>query len=182
MSVAFRLVNRVSRRLTVLLGVLASSAAVLLGAAGGASAATPSFTTHISPLNTGYLELDVAGASTQPGAPVIDWYANGGANQAWTFQSTGAANTYEIVNQNSGQCLTTNGVPGSQLYQWPCSANNPYQVWTTDLGAYYDFHGHAIRNPAFGLYVDVNGNSPWPGAAIDTWYWNGGYNQLFRSI
>ena len=182
MSLVPQPVHRIARRLLLVVGLMAAGVAVLLGTAGGASAATTAFTTHLSPLNTGYLELDVSGASTQPGAPVIDWWANGGANQAWTLQPTGSPDQYEIVNQNSGQCLTTSGVAGAQLYQWPCSPNDPYQVWQTGLGAYYDGHGYGIRNPAFNLYVDVYGDSPWPGAAIDAWYGNNGDNQFFRSI
>jgi len=127
--------------------------------------------------------LDVSGGSTEPGAPVIDWWANGGANQAWIFQSSlyYAPNTYEIVNQNSGQCLTTDGVAGDQLYQWPCTPWSHNQVWVSDIRGFSDGQGHAISNPAFGLVVDVYGNTSWPGAAIDAWYPNGGQNQYFQS-
>ena len=57
----------------------------------GPASASSGFTTHITPNNTLGLLLDVQGGSTQPGAPVIDWYANGGANQEWTFSTTGAS-------------------------------------------------------------------------------------------
>jgi len=173
------------RRLTLTLAVLGAALGLLAAGAGSASASAPvpRFTTPISPRNTADLLLDVSGGSTEPGAPVIDWWANGGANQAWIFQSSlyYAPNTYEIVNQNSGQCLTTDGVAGDQLYQWPCTPWSHNQVWVSDIRGFSDGQGHAISNPAFGLVVDVYGNTSWPGAAIDAWYPNGGQNQYFQS-
>src|SRR4051812_20678712 len=59
--------------------------------------------------SAGYLVLDVSGASTSPGAPVIQWYGNGGSNQLWNFVPTADGNE-TIVNLRSGMCLTTNGI------------------------------------------------------------------------
>ncbi len=160
--------------------VLSAGAAGLLAAGGGAASAAPSqFSAHLTPDNTYFLQLDVSGASTAPGAPVIDWWTTGGANQAWTFIAAGNGN-YEIVNQNSGQCLTTDGVAGDQLYQYYC-VGAAGQFWKTGLsGDPSDFFaGSSIQNPGSGLAVDVYGDSPWPGAGIDAWYPNGGYNQSF---
>ncbi|TWP37294.1 RICIN domain-containing protein [Leekyejoonella antrihumi] len=158
---------------------LAACSAVLIAAGAGTASASTAFTTHLTPNNTFYLQLDVSGASTAPGAPVIDWWSNGGANQAWSFIDAGGG-SYEIVNQNSGQCLTTDGVAGDQLYQYPCWGGWS-QLWNTglnpgDLGAVA-----TMSNPETGLDVDVDGNSPWPGAAIDAWYPNGGANQSFST-
>ena len=170
-----------SRRLRRLAAgaVLTAGTAGLVAAGAGVASANPTFTTHLTPDNTFFLQLDVSGASTAPGAPVIDWYSNGGANQVWTFVDQGGGN-YEIVNQNSGQCLTTDGVAGDQLYQFYC-LNGPGQRWQTGLtGNPADaFVAKNIYNPAYGLDVDVYGDSAWPGAAIDAWYPNGGYNQSF---
>ncbi len=159
--------------------ILAAGAAGLLAAGTGVASASTAFTAHLTPDNTAFLQLDVSGASTAPGAPVIDWWTNGGANQTWTFTPVGNGN-YEIVNQNSGQCLTTDEVAGDQLFQYYCQSA-PNQLWKTGLtNDPQDFFiGKSIYNQASGLDVDVYGNSPWPGAAIDAWYPNGGYNQSF---
>lgn len=168
---------RHAARLTAAVAGLALPALIGGAVLAGNASASTAFTTHVSPDNTFYLQLDVSGASTQPGAPVIDWWSNGGANQSWTFSPIGGANTYEIINGNSNQCLTTDGVAGDQLYQLPCTGSQEQQ-WATSLSLTAS-GTQAIRNVYSGLYVDVSGDSPWPGAAIDTWTYNGGDNQFF---
>jgi Ricin-type beta-trefoil lectin domain-like len=170
--------SRRAARLSAMVAGLALPA--LIGGAALAGNASADTTTHITPGNTFYLQLDVSGASTAPGAPVIDWYSDGGANQVWTFSSVGGANTYEIINQNSNQCLTTDGVAGDQLYQLPCSGSQEQQ-WKTNLPAEGAFKDYSIQNVYSGLYVDVSGDSPWPGSAIDAWYGNGQPNQMFSA-
>jgi Ricin-type beta-trefoil lectin domain-like len=160
-----------------------------------ADAYTP-FTIKLAPTNTIVgqfgldLVLDVSGASTSPGAPVINYWDKSGfstdANQYWTvYPFFGYQWYYYIVNQNSGQCLTSDGVAGDQVYQWPC-VGSPYQQWTRneyDVGPSGPDFGSRLadtwQSVASGLYLDVSQDSPWPGAAIDTWYWNGGANQYF---
>jgi len=166
-------------RLSAVIAALAAPA--LLGAmlAGPASAST-SFAIHISPNNTFGLLLDVSGGSTQPGAPVIDYWANGGANQAWTFYPVGGNNIYEILNNNSGMCLTSDGIAGDQVNQMPCEGSQ-LQLWRTYLTP-SSTSAYPIQNVYSGLYLDVSGNSPWPGAAIDTWPYNGGANQFFVAL
>lgn len=156
---------RRAARLSAVGAALAVPALVGAALAGPAMAST-SFTTHVTPNNTLGLLLDVSGGSTSPGAPVIDWYANGGANQDWLFLPDGGDNTYEIVNVNSNMCLTTDGVAGDQVTQMPC-AGSQIQQWQTSLnpGSVY---AYTIKNVYSGLYLDVNGDSPWPGASIDT--------------
>lgn len=169
---------RRAARISAALGVLAVPA--LLGAtlAGPASAST-AFTTHVTPDNTFFLLLDVSGGSTYAGAPVIDWYSNGGANQNWLFLPYGGNSTYEIINVNSNMCLTTDGVAGDQVYQEPCTGGTAQQ-WQTGLTAGTTSE-NTIKSVYSGLYLDVSGDSPWAGAAIDTWYYNGGYNQNFAT-
>ncbi len=84
---------------------------------------------------------------------------------------------YEIINDNSGQCLTNDGIAGDQLRQWPCQ-NSIYQEWSTQLlsGGYFTYD---IVSAASGLAVDVYGASHGAGAPIDTWYPNYGYNRQF---
>ena len=173
------LLTRRARR--VLGGGLATTvlAAGLTLGASGAAHADGGFTIHLTPNNTLGLLLDVNGASQSPGAGVIDWYADGGQNQAWTFIPFGN-NVYEIQNVNSGQCLTTDGVAGDGVYQLQCTGSLP-QKWSTPItpsavGAY------TIKSAWTGLYLDVNGNSSWPGATVDTWYYNGQSNQYFGAL
>ncbi len=91
---------------------------------------------------------------------------------------SGGANTYELVNANSNQCLTTDGVPGHQVVQYPCHGS-PGQLWVTSLTSQDRANAKNIFNSWSGLDLDVNGDNPWPGTAIDVWYPNGGYNQTF---
>ena len=166
-------------RISAALAVLAVPA--LLGATlAGPASASAGFTTHVTPNNTFALLLDVSGGSTYPGAPVIDWYANGGQNQNWLFLPVNGGNTYEIINVNSNMCLTSDGVAGDQVYQEPCDEGT-VQQWQTSLtpGSVYTY---TIKNIYSGLYLDVSGDSPWAGASIDTWYYNGGQNQYFGAV
>jgi hypothetical protein len=163
----------------------------LAAAAAGAVAALPSGVTaasaqgfqyqnvDLTPNNTFALMLDVAGASQSPGAQVISYWWNGGNNQKWDFDRLATVNgipAYAIVNANSGQCLTTDNIAGDPVEQEPCgiSAN---QVWLTNIGVANG--AWAIQSYSSGLQLEVYGDSPWPGAVIDTWYYNGNPNQYF---
>jgi hypothetical protein len=121
--------------------------------------------------------LDIDGASTSDAAELIDWVYNGGSNQVFTFQPSG--NYYEIVNQNSGLCLLADGIAGDIIYQEPCNGSAAEQ-WATGLTPGSGL-AYTIQNPASGLYMDVNGDSPWEGTEIIQWYGNGGYNQYFSA-
>ena len=130
--------------------------------------------------------IDVQGGSTERGAPVIQWYDNGGANQHWTLAITRAANLGDIAtdtvrNQNSGMCLTTDGVAGHALFQWYCNGGSG-QEWQGSITKKFSstFTGGALRNPASGLNVDIEGASPWAGARVIGWSPNGGENQRFH--
>jgi hypothetical protein len=145
--------------------------------------ATPTiFTKPIVTVTTPWnLALDVSGASQSDGAKVILWWGTGRNNQQWTFEQTGKVdgsnNVYRIRNVNSGKCLTTNGIAGSQLYQYTCIADYPYQEWSTSLGQGFSA---SIKNPTFGLYVDVLGSKFAPGASVGVWYKvNWAINQVF---
>jgi hypothetical protein len=142
------------------------------------------FNVPLTPTNTFFLQLDMAGASTAPGGGLIDWWVNGNANQGWTFRhvydSTG--NYYIIINDNSWMCLYADGTAGDQVYQAPCDAHNTYgEIWYTGLNPSTSnaTYGWAIENVSSGLYLDVAGDNPFPGASIDTWPWNGQPNQYF---
>ncbi|HVV22262.1 MAG TPA: RICIN domain-containing protein [Pseudonocardiaceae bacterium] len=163
------------------------AAAVAAGVVGlvvtgmGSANAQSAFTVHLTPNNTFGLLLDVEGGSLDNGAPVITYWANGGSNQQWTFLPIDNAGDYYIKNVNSGKCLTTDEVPGHNVYQFTC-ANAPQQVWSTALNPNLWDTPYTITNPQSGLKLDVSGDNALPGAYIDTWYYNGGANQFFAPI
>jgi hypothetical protein len=168
------------RRVAVI-AAIATAAAALTGA--GAANAQPlnsvAIATDIS-LDT--LTLDVAGASTSPGAPVIQWYGHGGSNQRWNFVTLPNGNQ-QIVNQNSGMCLTTNGIAGQVLYQWYCNVG-ARQEWQGSIPGKFSNaivkNGGMLVNPATGLAVDIQGASGLAGAGVIGWYQNGKDNQRFH--
>ncbi|SRR5579871_2355115 len=157
---------------------LATTGALVAGS--GAAHADSGFTIHITPNSSFGLLLDMSGGSTSSGGGLIQWYANGGANQEWTFIPYGGTNNYMIQNVNSQLCLTTDGVAGDQLTQFPC-AGGPSQIWHTPLNPSL-VAAATIMNPWSGLYMDVYGDSPWAGAGIDAYYYNGGNNQFFAAL
>src|ERR1700726_1892354 len=73
--------------------------------------------------------LDVGSAGTSSGTNV-DWYpCNGTAAQGWTHQANG-----ELVNPNSGLCLTDpGGNTGSRLDIETCT-DSAQQLWTLPAG------------------------------------------------
>jgi ricin-type beta-trefoil lectin protein len=170
-------------RLTTLRRPRALAVAVLTGLAvaavpAAANAASQSLqnvaiSTDISSLT---LVLDVSGGSTANGAGVIQWYGNFAGNQRWNVVDQGDG-TETIVNQNSGKCLTTDGVAGHQLYQFSC-VGSPLQRWQSNLEKFGGYVS-TIHNPASGLNADVNGASRSAGAKIVGWYSNGADNQSF---
>jgi len=126
------------------------------------------------------LLIDVEGGSTKARAPIVQWYDNGGTNQHWTLplelrDYLSASGT--IRNQRSGMCLTTDGVAGHQLFQYPCQyrANgDPVagQGWNVERVSAEGIRWYSTRlqSTAFGLFADVSGYSYRPGAPIVAWY------------
>lgn len=169
-------------------GRLAAVAALGIGAiaaAGTAQASTNSYS--IEWLNSQYwisptydaMNVAVSQGATYLGAPVIQWYNDGGSEQKWIFgdefnndQFIG----YVIENVNSGQCLTTDGNAGDQLYQFSCEAGALTQVFSVTQN---DAGADLFQNVGTGLYLDVSGYSWGPGASMDLWYSNGQPNQEF---
>jgi hypothetical protein len=143
--------------------------------------------------------LDVEGGSTTAGARVIQWYDNGGSNQHWTvplqFSAVlGGSADGPIVNQRSGQCLSTDGVAGHQLFQYPCQtradgspvAGQQWRVENVDADGVL-WHSTLIKSVDYGLVADVSGYSYAPGAAVVAWpqgspgaYYHYALNQVFN--
>jgi hypothetical protein len=153
-------------RAAVAAAVATAALAALPSLAGAQNLQHVAIGTHVS---SGNLVLDVSNAATYPGAPVIQWYGNFGTNQRWNIQDVSGTPYEEIVNQNSGQCLTTDGTPGHWLYQWPCSAHPGWQqLWKSSLSQ-GPFATWAGVQSADGQYLDVEGNSGQAGAHLITW-------------
>jgi hypothetical protein len=151
------------------------AAAAVLGLGASPANAATGFAVRVAPMSNPLLTVEVRGASQDWGAPVDQWTLNGGGNQVWTFSPVSGG--FQIINRNSGQCLTTDGVAGDTVYQFPCVGATSQTWWTSITPG--NTVGYSIQSAYSGLYLDVNGGSPWQGAAIDTWYWNGGSNQFF---
>lgn len=107
--------------------------------------------------------MDVNGQSTTPGAQVIQWEQNGGANQSWTL-SAGPDGTYTLVNGNSHQVLDVNGAStaaGAVLVQEPAAgtADQEWRFQETGKDSYL------IVNVGSGLAV-TNGDSTTEGVQL----------------
>jgi len=124
------------------------------------------------------LNLDVDQASTSAGAWLDVWYQNGNANQQFTYPSSNGQ-IAQIENQNSQMCVTTDGVPGDAVSQQPCNGSNG-QKWEAQTSTAWWLPGSLLVsfiNPYSNLVLEIYGNSSSPGATIDAWPANGGYNQ-----
>ncbi|BDI33610.1 hypothetical protein CCAX7_56610 [Capsulimonas corticalis] len=76
--------------------------------------------------------------------------------------------SYQIVNQNSGECLDVPGgtnVHGTQLQQWPQNGASAQRWVFHDLGTGF----WTITNIGNGLALDDYNWSTTPGAAVDQW-------------
>ena len=152
-----------------LVSAASTGTAGLLAFGGSAAHASPlAFHPIIS--NASWLDVAVRGGSFSAGTDLIQWGSDNGSEQQW------AVNGSEIVNENSGMCITTDGVAGDPLTQQPCSGSG-YQVWNPSYVWWAG--GSTLYNPASGLVMDVQGDSYGWGAEIDAWYPNNGLNQVF---
>ena len=148
-----------------------------------ASASLPPSGTRVLTSQNSGMVMDVAGASRADGALIIQWAANGGANQEWTLQQA-TGNVFAVRNVNSGLCL---GVPastaaaGTQLSQGACTGGASQQWAFEAVGSYQsasdaDFVLASVNS---GLTVEVKGNSTAAHAVVDQWPSNGGANQVW---
>jgi hypothetical protein len=77
--------------------------------------------------------LDISGGSTAPGAGLIQWPANGGANQEWNMVQV-VAGTYLMANVRSNLLLNSAGVAtGGQLKQNGSGSYSSTQMWKITL-------------------------------------------------
>ena len=146
----------------------------------------PLYNVYISSVSSGML-LDVQYGSQSPGALVVQWPLDYGANQLWDFQPDYAAGDFAfgyIINVNSGQCLSTDGVQGDPVFQSPCQGAD-WQRWAIiapTSGPY-----HIVSRYDRNSNLDVYQGSQAPGAVIDLWEDTVGVtptdaNQLFNLL
>jgi hypothetical protein len=123
--------------------------------------------------------LDVAGASLDAGARVIQWPINGGNNQRWVPGPLGG-DTYRLTVRHSDQVLDVAGAStalGAPVIQWPWHGG-ANQVWRFQAVA----DGIVMFiNVNSGLALDVAGAATAPGAPLIQWTPTGHPNQLWRN-
>ncbi|UYZ64947.1 RICIN domain-containing protein [Hymenobacter weizhouensis] len=122
--------------------------------------------------------LDVRNASALDTAGVIQWPANGGANQRWRVEAAGNG-TYKLTAQHSGKCLDVAGSGtsnGTKVQQYTDNGTGA-QRWriepTTD--GYYRLINHTS-----GKGLDVSGVSQANAAKVHQWEYLGQLNQQWK--
>jgi hypothetical protein len=146
-----------------------------VGARSVAVASGAEFVVRLSPELSPSLYLAVSGASREASAGLVQRSYRGDGSQRWRFRP--ADRFFEIINDLSGMCLTTNGAPGDQVYQAPCDGQ-PRQKWDSSIRADQGAAGW-IRGAGSDLAVGVNAESRDDGATIVAWHWGGGANEFF---
>ncbi len=122
------------------------------------------------------LVLDVAGNSTDDGALVVTWPANGGANQVWAIEPLGDGNV-RLVARHSGKVLDVawgSTDVGASIFQWPWNGD-PNQRWNMESLSDGTFRFTNIRS---GYVLDMSGLED--GAGVMQWPWHGGPTQRWR--
>ena len=122
--------------------------------------------------------LDVAGASQEDGANVLQWTKHGGNNQIWILEDAGDG-YYFLVSKNSGKVLDVAGAsqePGANVLQWFKHGGDNQQWKLEDAGDGYSF----VVAKHSGQVLDVAGASQEPGANVLQWPKHGGDNQKWQ--
>jgi len=138
-----------------------------------ASPRAPEPATSNAPPPTGYYQLvarhsgqclDIAGASTEPNVPAVQWYCHGGADQQWRLEALPGGG-YRLTARHSGNALEV--LDGSLEDAAPVVQNTPSDVpqqqWiVTSLGDGY----YSLIARHSGKALDVFGESTQPGTAV----------------
>jgi alpha-galactosidase len=124
--------------------------------------------------------LDVFNAATSDGADVVQWTANGQANQRWRFQDAGGG-YFQVVSVNSGKCLDVFGGAGAtadgvRVAQWTCNAGTNQQWRIQDLGT--GFVQLVARHS--NKCLDVLNAATADGAQVVQWTCGTGTNQQWQ--
>ncbi|MCH7229256.1 family 43 glycosylhydrolase [Glycomyces sp. L485] len=169
------------RARTVIAGVLAAAMSVLgLVAASGAPAhasVTPGVWYSITSAHSD-LALDIDGASTAPGAELIQWNVGTGSNQQFRFVDAGDG-YYRIEARHSGHVLDVyewNPDNGATIAQWTDlgGTNQQWSVTEHDDGSY------SFINRFSDKALDLWNGSTEPGARISQYTYTGGTTQRWN--
>ena len=162
---------------------LALTGLALCGGLSGAVLVAPGSAAYASQAPSTYLAAESSGLylDVSPYGGVIQNQVTYSTGQYWSVPEAGSYGRIKNLGYNA--CLTTDGVPGDQLYLKPCTRSlAAYQTWYTQPAeSLQNVTSYNFSNPYFGLDVEVYQGSNLPGAAIDAWPYNGGYsNQWFQ--
>ncbi|HEX6681456.1 MAG TPA: alpha-galactosidase [Candidatus Limnocylindrales bacterium] len=143
------------------------------------STVPPPVTETLTARHSGKL-ADVFNASTADGANVVQWAANGQANQRWRLTDAGGG-YFTVTNVNSGKCLDVFGGTaatgdGVRIAQWACHGGTNQQWRLQDAGG--GFVNLIARHS--GKCLDVTGGSTADGAQLVQWACNGGTDQQWQ--
>ena len=118
-------------------------------------------------------DLIIADGNTQQ-----QYYCEGGDQQLWNFRPvSGVADTYTVVNQQTGKCLDVNGVStadGAVVHQWSCISGAANQQFALRKVTYAgsDAHDYQLVARHSGKCVDVSGISTAARARVHQWTCN----------
>ncbi|MEO8562807.1 MAG: lectin [bacterium] len=110
--------------------------------------------------------LDVTGANTAPGTPLIIYRCNGGTNQQFTFSPAGELRVFA---QSCVQPLGGSSTRGTRVVIAACNGQATQQWRLTAAGA--------VTNQASGLCLDVSGGQTADISPVIVWTCHGGSNQ-----
>jgi ricin-type beta-trefoil lectin protein len=145
---------------TVLAGVAATAPSALAASPHDYDNAVLQIKTH-----TG-LAVDVSGASTANGAPVIEWTQTFGDNQRFRFVRV--KGHHQIRSVHSGKCLTVAGATsGAPVVQRTCHRALASQQWDVELGTPSSdvLNGLVLRSVSTGLPL-TSAESATPGRQL----------------
>ncbi|WP_022979551.1 AbfB domain-containing protein [Ideonella sp. B508-1] len=139
--------------------------------AAGTYRLTPSFSTTLA--------LDVAGASTAPGAQVFSWTSSGSANQRWTVIPT-ADGFFELAPAHAPTMrlqVTQGALDAGVLLQQGLASGTAAQRWGFERQSDGTYR---LTNRNSALVLDVQNCSTANGANVEQWNWVNSACQKWR--
>jgi hypothetical protein len=118
--------------------------------------------------------LDVLGASSEPGTPLVIYDCHGGENQRFVFPPPGTSGEIRVMIGGAARCVDAwagAGADGTPLVAWPCHGGEN-QRWTRTAGGVL----HGIG----GKCIDVQGARADNLAPVWLWTCHGGTNQRWE--
>ncbi|GAB4004736.1 hypothetical protein GCM10029992_50610 [Glycomyces albus] len=172
--------SRIRRRLAALAAAAAFALAAAFLIAPQAQAAVDTDTWYTIESRHSGLVMDIAGASTEPGADLTQYTGNGGANQQFRFIDAGGG-YYRIQARHSGLVLDVSGrssANGADIIQWNDQGATNQQWQVTENSDGY----HSIVSRSSGKALDVWEQSTEPGARVSQYTPTGSANQQWRLV